>query len=58
MVVVVTNGVVKDIPDPRVVPPLIVSYQLIVPAEAVADKTPVPSLQINVSVVVKIVGVV
>ena len=51
-------GVVKLVPVPNDVPPVVAAYQLIVPAEAVAPKVTVPVLQIDAGVVPVIVGAV
>ena len=48
--------VVKEVPDPRSVPPVEVEYHLTVPAEAVACKTTVPVPQRALGVEVAMVG--
>ena len=49
-------GVVKEFPVPNKVPPVGTSYQLIVPAEAVAPRVTVPESQREAGVVEVIVG--
>lgn len=51
-------GVVNEVPVPKEVPPVGVSYQLIPPAEAVAPSVTVPESQRDSGVVEVIVGVV
>ena len=51
-------GVVKDAPVPKLVPPEETSYQLMVPALAVAASVNVPLSQREAGVVEDIVGVV
>ena len=51
------DGVIKDVPVPRLVPPMGTSYQLIVPAEAIAPRVTVPELQTLPGVVPVIVGI-
>ena len=50
-------GVVKLVPVPTIFPAVAASYQVKVPAEAVADKTAVPVPQIEAGVEVVIVGI-
>ena len=50
------TGVVKEVPDPREVPPVGAAYQEIVPAEAVAPIVTVPVPQIAAGVVPVMVG--
>ena len=57
MVVKAIDGVVKDIPVPRLVPPVAAAYQLMVPAEAVAPRVTVPVPQVLPGVVPVIVGI-
>ena len=45
MVVEPILGVVKDVPVPRLAPPLLAAYQFNVPALAVAPSTTVPASQ-------------
>ena len=49
---------VKLVPVPKLVPPVAVEYQFIVPADAVAPKTTVPVPHLLPGVVVFIVGAV
>ena len=49
-------GVVKLVPDPRIVPPVAAAYQLIVPALAVAPSITVPVPHLDPGVVPVIVG--
>ena len=51
-------GVVKLAPVPKLVPPVDTSYQLIVPADAVAPRVTVPLAQTLPGVVAVIVGTV
>ena len=51
-------GVVNDIPVPKLVPPVAVAYQLMVPALAVALKVTVPVPQRLAGVVAVMVGIV
>lgn len=51
-------GVVNEVPVPNEVPPVATSYQLIVPAEAVAPSVAVPESQRNAGAVEVIDGVV
>jgi hypothetical protein len=51
-------GVVKVVPVPTIFPAVAASYQVKVPAEAVADKTAVPVPQIEAGVEAVIVGTV
>ena len=51
-------GVVKDVPVPRLEPPVAAAYQFNVPALAVAPKVIVPPLQPEPAVVPVIAGVV
>ena len=51
------DGVVKDVPVPRLVPPVAAAYQFIVPAEAVAPRVTVPVPQVLPGVVPVIVGI-
>ena len=51
-------GVVNEVPVPNEVPPVEAAYQLIVPAEAVAPRSTVPSPQREPGVVPVIVGIV
>ena len=51
-------GVVKLVPVPKLNPPVEAAYQLMVPAEAVADNITVPASQRAAGVVPVIVGVV
>ncbi len=51
-------GVVKLVPVPRLEPPVDASYQLIVPADAVAPSETVPVPQREPSVVPEMVGAV
>ena len=54
---VVKFGVVKLAPVPKLVPPIKVEYQFIVPALAVAPNVKVPGPQLNSGVVDVIVGI-
>ena len=56
MVVALIVGVVKVFPLKRVVAVVLSSYQLIVPAEAMADKVIVPESHLAAGVVAIIVG--
>ena len=56
MVVDDKTGVVKEVPDPNIEPPVETAYQLIVPADAVAPKVAVPVPQIDADVVPVMVG--
>jgi hypothetical protein len=58
VVVVEMLGVVKLVPVPTIFPAVAASYQVNVPAEAVADKTAVPVPQIEAGVEAVIVGTV
>ena len=58
MVVAEIDGVVKDVPVPRLVPPTAAAYQFIVPMEDVAPRVTVPELQTLAGVVPVIVGTV
>jgi len=49
-------GVVKPVPVPKLVPPVATSYQVIVPADAVAPRVTVPLPQTLPGVVAVIVG--
>lgn len=49
-------GVVNEFPVPNETPPLWASYQLIVPAEAIAPSVAVPESQRDAGVVEVIVG--
>ena len=51
------DGVVKDVPVPRLVPPVEAAYQFIVPAEAVAPRVTVPAPHVLPGVVPVIVGI-
>ena len=51
-----SEGVVNEVPVPRLVPPVAAAYQLIVPAEAVAPRFTVPVPQTDPGVVPVIVG--
>jgi hypothetical protein len=51
-------GVVKVVPVPKLDPPVAASYQLIVPADAVAPKPTVPVPHLDAGVVPVIVGMV
>lgn len=57
MVVKARFGVVNEFPVPNKVPPVGISYQLIVPAEATAPNVTEPESQRDVGVVEVIVGV-
>ena len=57
MVVAEIDGVVNDVPVPTKVPPVRASYQLIVPADAVAPNVTVPVPQTDPGVVPVIVGI-
>jgi len=50
-------GVVKLVPVPTIFPAVAASYQVNVPAEAVADKTAVPVPQIEAGVEAVMVGI-
>jgi hypothetical protein len=50
-------GVVKLVPVPKLVPPVATSYQLTVPADAVAPRVTVPLSQTLPGVVAVIVGI-
>jgi hypothetical protein len=52
------DGVVNDVPVPRLAPPVAAAYQLIVPALVVAPKVAVPVPHIVAGVVPVIVGLV
>jgi hypothetical protein len=56
-VVVEMIGVVKLVPVPTILPAVAASYQVKVPAEAVADKTAVPVPQIEAGVEAVMVGI-
>jgi hypothetical protein len=56
-VVVEMLGVVKLVPVPTILPAVAASYQVKVPAEAVADKTAVPVPQIEAGVEAVMVGI-
>jgi hypothetical protein len=58
VVVVEMLGVVKLVPVPTIFPAVAASYQVNVPAEAVADKTAVPVPHIEAGVEAVIVGTV
>ena len=51
------DGVVNDVPVPRLVPPVAAAYQFIVPAEAVAPRVTVPVPHVLPGVVPVIVGI-
>jgi hypothetical protein len=57
VVVVEMIGVVKLVPVPTILPAVAASYQVKVPAEAVADKTAVPVPQIEAGVEAVMVGI-
>jgi hypothetical protein len=57
VVVVEMLGVVKLVPVPTILPAVAASYQVKVPAEAVADKTAVPVPQIEAGVEAVMVGI-
>ena len=50
------EGVVNDVPVPRLVPPVAAAYQLMIPAEAVAPRVAVPVPQMLAGVVAVIAG--
>jgi hypothetical protein len=50
-------GVVKLVPVPTIFPAVAASYQVNVPAEAVADKTAVPAPHIEAGVEAVMVGI-
>jgi len=50
-------GVIKLIPDPKLVPPVKAEYQFIFPEEAVAPKTTVPVPHLAAGVVPVIIGI-
>ena len=56
MVVTAIDGVVNDVPVPRLVPPVAAAYQLMIPAEAVAPRVKDPVPQLLSGVVPVIVG--
>jgi hypothetical protein len=56
-VVIEMLGVVKLVPVPTILPAVAASYQVKVPAEAVADKTAVPVPQIEAEVEAVMVGI-
>lgn len=58
MVVEEIEGVVNEVPVPKLVPPLAALYQLMVPALALAPKVTVPAPHRSPGVVVRIVGIV
>ena len=49
-------GVVNDVPDPKLDPPVAAAYQLIDPALAVAPKDTVPVSHLDAGVIAVIVG--
>ena len=49
-------GVTNEVPEPKNIPPVIASYQLMVPAEAVAPNVTFPDPQTVPGVVPVIVG--
>ena len=51
-------GVVKLVPVPKLLPPVLAAYQLMVPALAVAPKVTVPASQREAAVLAVILGVV
>jgi hypothetical protein len=57
VVVIEMLGVVKLVPVPTILPAVAASYQVKVPAEAVADKTAVPVPQIEAGVEAVMVGI-
>jgi hypothetical protein len=55
-VVAESDGVVKDVPDPRDDPPVAAAYQLIAPAEEVAPNVTVPVPHLDAGVTPVMVG--
>ena len=51
-------GVVKLVPVPKLVPPVVAAYQLMVPALATAPKVTVPVPHLDAGVELVIVGIV